>query len=450
MDLPSREYEERVVDVLRDLVRIDTTNPPGNEVLAARYLADLLAPAGVQTQVVESAPGRGNLIARLRGSGQAKPLMLMGHLDVVAANPAEWTHPPFAADVEDGFVWGRGTTDMKNMVAASAVCMLALTIAGIPLQRDLLLVASADEECGGRMGIGWLAEHRPEILDVACALNEGGGSTLMAHGHLFSTCQTAEKGVCRTVWTAHGRGGHAAYPEAGMASHVLSRAVGRVGDGHLGGRMVGTMSRALRMMAAEISPEVERRVGSHLVQGEIEDALDDLSLDAVNRQRVRALCYDTVAVTGLRAGNPQSINVITPTATAYADGRILPGQTDDGLIGLIQERIGNEVDVQVYENQYSTGLESPADAPIVRVISDVMAERCNGARVIPWMCGGSTDAKHLVPKGVPVYGFVPSLPMPKGTEAAGAHAVDERVWIEGLRFTLRALYDIVHRFCVAG
>ena len=122
----AERYKQRVLDVLRDLIRLDTTNPPGNETAAARYLADLLAPAGIETEVVESAPGRGNLIARLRGTGEAQPLLLMGHLDVVAADPAEWRYPPFAAEVHDGFVWGRGATDMKNMVAACAVAMLAL------------------------------------------------------------------------------------------------------------------------------------------------------------------------------------------------------------------------------------------------------------------------------------------------------------------------------------
>jgi len=447
MDLPGRQYESRVLDVLRDLVRIDTTNPPGNETRAARYLADLLAPAGIRTEIVESSPGRGNLIARLSGSGQAKPLMLVGHLDVVSADPYEWTYPPFSATIHDGFIWGRGTTDMKNMVAACAVCMLALAESGGSLKRDLIFIATADEERGGRMGVAWLAEHRPEILDVACALNEGGGSTMRARGHLFFTCQTAEKGVCRTVWTARGRGGHGAYPHEEIATHALGRAVGRLGDGHLGGRTVNTMSRALRLMAAEVSPRLEERVRHKLDRGKIEDALDELGLDPKNRQRARALFYDTVSVTGLGAGDPKNINVITPTALAYADGRILPGQTDDGLINLIRERIGQEVDVQVYQSQYSPGIESPADSPIFDIISDVIRERCEGARVIPWMCAGSTDAKHLVPRGVPVYGFVPSLPSPEGSETPGAHAVDERVWIEGLSFTLSALYDIIYRYC---
>ena len=178
MKLTDKRYQGLVREILRDLVCIDTTNPPGNEIAAAKYLAQRLGPAGIETEILESAPGRGNLIARLRGTGQAKPLVLMGHLDVVAADPAHWTHPPFAAEIHDGFMWGRGTTDMKQTIAISAVILLALAESGISLNRDIVLMATADEEHGGTMGMGWLVRERPELFDVDCAINEGGGNAI--------------------------------------------------------------------------------------------------------------------------------------------------------------------------------------------------------------------------------------------------------------------------------
>lgn len=450
MELTDSRFEHQVVDVLRDLVRIDTTNLPGNEIGCARYLADLLSPAGIETRIVEPAPGRGNLVARLRGSGEGKPLMLMGHLDVVAAEAGEWSHPPFAADIHDGFIWGRGTTDMKQMVAACAVTMLALTSLKRPLKRDVLFLATADEERGGHMGMGWLAREMPDLFDVACALNEGGGSPIEVGGKIFYTCQSAEKGVCRTVWTATAQGGHGSRPRPDISTMRLSRSLCRLGDGHLGGRTIDTMRAALGMIAASQSEQVERRVLRLLDKGQIDAAMAAAGFEKDELLRHRPLFYDTASVTALRAGDPQSINVIPARAQAYVDGRILPGQTQEGFFELLRQRAGDEVEIELYQGRFSPGLESAYDAPILETIRQVIAERCDGALVVPWQCAGGTDAKHLIPLGVPVYGFVPAKPLPAGLEAAGAHANDERIWLENVLFALEVLYDIAYRFCSQG
>ena len=449
MELPSGPFREQVVEVLRDLVRIDTTNPPGNETACARYLADLLMPFGIETQVLEPAPGRGSLIARLRGTGSDKPLMLMGHLDVVRADADSWSYPPFSAEIHDGFMWGRGTTDMKQMIAVSAVIMLALASLKQPLARDVLFVATADEERGGRQGMGWLARKRPELLDVACALNEGGGAALKVGERIFYTCQSAEKGVCRTVWTARAQGGHGSQPRADIATMKLSQALCRLGDGHLGGRVIDTMRTAVLTIAEANGPAARKRVEGRLAKGAIEEALAEAGFEESSLERYRSLFYDTASVTGLRAGDPTSINVIPPEAIAYVDGRILPGQTAEGFVETLRQCAGPEVDIQVYENQYSAGLESPLGGAFLNTISSVVAERCNGARVIPWQCAGATDAKSLIDLGVPVYGFVPAKPLPEGVHGAGAHANDERLWLKNLSFALEVLYDIVWRFCQA-
>lgn len=448
MELPNGPYRQQVVDVLRDLVRIDTTNPPGNETACARYLADLLRPAGIETRIIEAAPGRGNLVARLRGSGDARPIMLMGHTDVVAANPEEWLYPPFAAEIHDGYLWGRGATDMKQMIAASAVILLALAASGLPLKRDVLLVATADEEHGGRMGMGWLVRNMPDLIDAECAINEGGGGATSVAGRLFYTCQTAEKGLCRAVVTARADGRHASQPRRDIATLKLARSLCRLGDGYLLPRAIPTMREALRTIAAAQSPYAAQRVIAILDQGRVDEAMVAAGLDAEGVRRMRPLFYDTAAVTCLAAGDPESINVIPANALAYIDGRILPGQTRQGFLDLLRSHLGNDVQVDLFRDQYSAGLESSFDAPIFRVIEEVVAERCDGASVIPWQCAGSTDAKHLIPRGLPVFGFIPSRPLPPGMSEAGAHANNERIWLENVPFALEVLYDIVARFAV--
>ena len=448
MELALQEFEAQLIDMVRDLVRIDTTNPPGNEIEAARYLTARLAPAGIETELIEPRPGRGNLVARLRGTGEGKPLVLMGHLDVVAANPAEWRYPPFAAEIHDGFIWGRGTTDMKDMIAISATIMLALARLGRPLKRDVVLMATADEEQGGDWGMAWLVKNRPELFDVACAINEGGGGALKVGEKLFYTCQSAEKGVCRTVWTARAKGGHGSHPRADIATLQLTRALCKLGDGYLDARVIDTMRTALNIIAAAKSADAVAEMNALLDQGHLAQAMLTAGFDQEGVERYRPLFHDTVSVTGLQAGDPRYINVIPPVATAYLDGRILPGQTADGLMQQLRDRLdGEKVDIAIYDRQYATGSESSTDAPIFQTISQVVAEQCDGAQVIPWQCQGATDAKHLLSLGIPVYGFVPNKPLPEGIEGAGPHANNDRVWLENLPFALHILADIAYRFC---
>ena len=347
-------WHARALELLRALIRVDTTNPPGNETEAAQLLQVALEPAGVQTQIIESAPGRGNLVARLRGSGEAPPLMLMGHLDVVPADASNWTYPPFAATVADDFVWGRGSTDMKQMIAMSAVILLCLAESAQtkgPLKRDIVLVATADEERGGRYGMRWLVNERPDLLDACCAINEGGGTPLQVGETLFFTCQTAEKGVCRSVWTACSKGGHGAYPREDLATLQLARGLARLGDGHLRSHVCATMRRALAIIAETQSDLSPRRVERLLARGKIEAALEAAGLAREVVSRFRALFNDTAAVTVLEAGQRGNVNVIPSVARAYVDGRILPGQTQVGYLELLRERAGDSVEIALHDGQ---------------------------------------------------------------------------------------------------
>ncbi len=441
---------QRCLGILRDLVRIDTTNPPGNETAAARYLANLFGAAGIASEIVEPQLGRGSIIARLKGTGEGKPLMLMGHLDVVAADSADWDEEPFGAVVRDGFLWGRGSTDNKHLIAVEATILLALREAGAHLKRDVLFIGAADEEHGGRMGMGWLARERRELFDVAGAINEGGGSALEVGDKRYYTCQTGEKGVCRTVWTARAPGGHGSSPRADISTAKLVRALSRLGDGYVRPHLTATMRAGLTRIARDQPERAANRVMRLLDQGKLDEALSALGLMADQTTRTRSLLFDTAGITGLAAGDPDSINVIPQQARGYVDGRILPGQTREGYLQTLRGLAGEEVEIDVYADQYSPGIESSADTALYRTIEEVVMARCPGAQVVPWLCGGATDAKHLIPLGVPVYGFIPTPPLPEGVMAAGAHAANERLWLDHLPFMLDMLYDITVRFCLGN
>ena len=441
------QYHQQALDMLRDLVRINTTNPPGNETAVAAYLAQRLNAAGIATEIVEPQPGRGSIIARLKGSGAAKPLLLMGHIDVVAADPADWEDDPFAAVVRDGFLWGRGSTDNKHLIATETMILLALKAANMPLKRDVLFIGAADEEHGGHLGMGWLAKERRDLFDVAGAINEGGGGAVEAGGKLFYTCQTGEKGVCRTVWTSRAPGGHGSAPRLDLSTAKLVRALARLGDGYVRPHLTATMREGLTRIAAGQSERLASRVTRLLEQGKLDEALAATGLEPDQPKRARSLLFDTASITGLAAGDPASINVIPQQARAYVDGRILPGQTREGYLQVLRDLAGEDVAIEVYAGQYSPGLESSADTGLYRTIAGAVAARCPEAQVVPWLCGGSTDAKHLIPLGVPVYGFIPTPPLPPGVTAAGAHAANERLWLEHLPFMLDMLYDITVRFC---
>jgi len=443
------EFRTRALGILQDLVRIDTTNPPGNETACARYLQNILSERkNIHAEVLEAAPGRGSLLARLPGEGRAKPLLLMGHLDVVAADPREWTVEPFGAEIRDGFIWGRGTTDNKNMVAIATTIMLALAHHDHPLRRDLILAATADEEHGGKLGVKWLTDARPEILEAECALNEGGGSAFQVGEHTFFTYQVAEKGPCRTIWRARGHGGHGSQPDPESAPVKLCRALARLRDGYLNPRVTLSMRQALIKIARKCCPDDVQRVQQLLARKEAEEAMRLIGFEDEALSRFRALFYDTASVTVLRAGSPESINVVPPIAQALVDGRILPGQTPDGFVGSLRDRVSEtDVEIEIYQGDSASGLESLHDDPLVDTMACVLAEYAPDAELIPWMCAGSTDAKHLAPKGVPVYGFIPSPPLPDGIQGAGAHSVDERLWLDSFYFALDVLYDVVQRFC---
>ena len=428
-----------IVDFLSDLVRIDTTNPPGNETAAAQYVKRVLESQGLPARVYEAAPGRGSVICRLKGNGTKRPLMLLSHLDVVNAQPQMWSHPPFSGDVIDGVVWGRGSRDCKGLTAMEMAVLLEVKKNGLELGRDLILAATADEESGGRMGVGWLCENVPDETDAEFCINEGGGSGLNLGTATVFTCNTAEKGVSRLRLVARGEPGHAAIPRSNTAVAKLAEAVVRLSSRRLPIHETPTVRKYLdTVVEATGLPRSSAGVLFHPSLGE--GVLPTVIPDRHLRDTINAMLRNTATPTILKAG--YRINVIPEEATAEVDGRILPGQSPEDLAREVRDLVGDLVEVHLVSK--GTGSESPMDTDLYRAIEETVRQAVPGAVVAPVLSTGATDAKFLRARGTVTYGFAPGLP---GEPSDTAHGIDERHSAASLEFGFKTLYQLVKRLC---
>jgi acetylornithine deacetylase/succinyl-diaminopimelate desuccinylase-like protein len=440
---------DEVTGYLRDLVRFNTTNPPGNETPCARYIADVLAKEGIAAEVVESAPGRGSVVARLQATtgDSAPPLLLLSHLDVVPADPSRWEHPPFSADLVDGYVWGRGSVDTKDLTSTELMVVLLLQRLGLPLKRDIILAATADEETGGEQGAGWLATHRPELINAAWCINEGGGTGILIGGQRFYSCQTGEKGICWMRWRAKGTAGHASVPRDDNAVVKLSRALARIGEADLPLHRTATVDAYLQgiMGALNLPMSLDDLMGLATSRASLRQVLPDPDL----ADRLYAMLHNTATPTVLRAG--EKTNVIPSVAEAQVDGRLLPGQTKEGFLGEIKAALGeddfNALEIEPFN--VTSPLESPSASELFDVIQQTLPAHDPEGTVLPTMSTGGTDAKHLVPLGMRVYGFGPQKDEPEASLTKMAHADNERISVNNLLFGTQVLFDVVRRFCGA-
>ena len=433
-----------VTGYLQALIRIDTTNPPGNESEAARYLEGILRQEGFDPLFVESEPGRGNVLARLSG-GDEPPLMLLGHTDVVAAEPEHWTHPPFSGALADGCVWGRGALDMKNMVAANLMVLLLLQRQGVRLNRDLVFAATADEEAGkGNHGPGWIIDNRPELWDAPLIITEGGGSDFAVGEQRFYTCQTGQKGLCRLRLIARGTPGHGSMPHGDSAIVKLSKALAGLEGAAFPAHISASVHHFIEGVANR-RPAAEAALWQQVLDPATSDAaLRDLPIGNTLRRELGAVLHNTASATMVQAGS--KINVIPGEATAWIDGRLVPGQTAESFATELRTFVGDEVAIEI--DQYTPPLEASSDTPLFQTIVEVMQEHESDAPVLPYLMPAGTDAKHIVPRRpeTQIYGFMPYRQQPGEEEMELIHGHDERTSVEELLFATQVLYEIVCRF----
>jgi len=426
---------------LQRLIQFDTTNPPGNETACARYIAEVFGQEGIQAEVVEPAPGRGSVIARLRGSGARRPLLLLSHLDVVPAVAADWKHAPFGGEVIDGEIWGRGSLDTKNLTAIWMVLVLQVKRLGLPLARDLIFAATADEEMGGTYGVKWLVDNRPELIDCEFALNEGGGTGMELGGKIIFVYQTAEKGICWTRMTAHGTAGHAATPHRDNPVVHLAAAVHKIGTTPLPIHVTDTFRLFIERTARHLPEQLGEAFGL-LLEPSAQEAALGMVPDEFQANTIRAMSHNTAAPTVLKGSD--KTNVIPQTATAEVDCRILPGQTPETLLAELREVLGLKGEpaekVELSLDRTSLATESPPDTPLAEALRRALAKHDPEAALVPFLVPGGTDGRFLRPKGVVCYGFVPTLP---GTDERTVHGINERIPLNSLEFDLKVLWDAV-------
>ena len=434
-----------VTSLLQDLVRFDTTNPPGNEILCADYISGILEKEGIASDVTESEPGRGNIVARKPG-GDEETLMLLGHTDVVAAEPEHWTHPPFSGAQVGDYIWGRGTLDMKGMLAVELMIFLLIHRQGLQLNRDLVFAATADEEAGkGNHGIGWLIDHHPDQVRTKYILTEGGGADVRIGDARFFTVQTGQKGIFRFKLTAKGKPGHGSVPHDENAVVRLAQALAKLGTADLPIHPSPTLTAYLEGIAETQDPETAANLVGVLDPEISEVSLAKTPFDNDTIASLRSLLKNTVSPTILEAGS--KINVIPGEAVAWVDGRLASGQTQETFLQEIGPLLGEDVSVEV--DQYSPPIEATIESPLYATITEVVADHEPDARVIPAIMTGGTDAKHILPRwpNTLVYGFMPMKQAPGEEEGTLIHGHDERVTTDNLLFATKLLYDVVIKFC---
>ncbi|MGQ9813668.1 MAG: M20/M25/M40 family metallo-hydrolase [Candidatus Roseilinea sp.] len=443
---------DEIIRLLQGLIRLDTSNPPGNEMLAARHIAGILRDNGIEPVVIETAPNRGNVIARLKGDGSARPILLYAHTDVVPVEPAHWSVDPFGGLLRDGYVYGRGALDMKGILAMQLAVFLTLArqmrAGNLSLHRDVILAATADEESDSNQGIGILVERHPDLLRAEYALSEFGGYSLHLAGKRFYPVQTAEKGNVWMRLRATGRPGHASVPHDDNAVVHLARAVDCIARLKLPMRMTSTARAFLAGLADGLGGAQSVGLRALLsASGQVGSALIDHAVrDPGLAAELRAITHNTVTPTGLRAG--VKVNVIPTIAEATLDCRTLPGVNPNDLIQELRDALGDEAGRLSFEiDSAAPGLEFEIDTPLFRLIADTLKRHDPGGMPVPFMLTGATDAKHVARLGAICYGFSPMKFGPGERFSELVHGHDERVSVESLAWGAQVLHDVVSQFC---
>jgi acetylornithine deacetylase/succinyl-diaminopimelate desuccinylase-like protein len=425
---------DEVVRLLQELIRSDTTNPPGNETAAAALLRAYLEDAGVECELFARSPERANLVARLRGSGGAPSLALLSHTDVVLADPAEWDADPYGGELRGGHVWGRGALDMKGQVAASAVALASLAREGWQPRGDVIFVAAADEEVGAGFGLEWLVREHPDAVRADFSINEGAGERVELGGRVVYLCATAEKMTAPFRLRVRGRSGHASAPS--IADNALVKAAGYVE----------------RLGAFEVEPRLESETEALLsafLDGEAPSAKQALelarSLHPLAAELLEPLLGITVAPTMIEAS--QKRNVIPALCEVTIDCRLLPGQTPAEAEHAIRACIGDgEYELENLERK--GGTRSAMASPLWDAVESFVAGAEPGARVAPMCVAGFTDSHWMREAfGTVAYGFFPSRALDPALAARLIHSANERVPVEDLELGVRFLRHVARTIC---
>ena len=439
-----KSLEAETVSRLQALIRFDTTNPPGNELPLARYLERALKEEGIETQLLEPSRDRAALIGRIRGNGSKRPVMLLAHMDVVGVERSNWSCDPFEGHVADGYLYGRGAIDDKGMLAANLMTMLVLkrelSTRGGSLSRDVIFVATSDEEAGGEWGIGWLAEHHRALLDTEYAINEGGRTRVIQGGQTYLAVQTAEKISHVVTATARGPAGHAAIPLPGNAVFRLSRALEKLSS-YTEPLVLTETTRQFFGGLSKISPVSEEQEAMRALLSADANAAQAGARRLSSTAVFNAVMRNGISPTILEGGN--RYNVIPASVGAVMNVRTIPGQSIDDVVDRMRTGVADDgVEIAVTQR----GVEAPASDPnseFFKAIAGVATELNPHITVVPYLSTGVTDSARLRQLGVQAYGVLP-FPMEQADEER-MHGHDERVPIASLHFGTRLIHGTIER-----
>jgi acetylornithine deacetylase/succinyl-diaminopimelate desuccinylase-like protein len=435
-----RVVDQEALDKFTAYLRVDTTNPPGNEVRGVDFYKKIFEAEGIPYETGESAPGRGNIVARLKGQGNEPALILLNHMDVVPVDQRFWTVPAFEGLVKDGYVWGRGSEDMKSTGIAELMAFLLLHRNHVPLKRDVIFLATADEEAGGNFGAGWVQKNRPEwYRGAGFLLNEGGESYADSSGKpVFFGIDTIEKTPAWLRLTVTGRSGHGSIPIPDSATNRLIAALDRLRQWQPPLELTPPMERGFVSLAPYVSAPWRSRL-EHMDQFIREpNAREEL---AKEHPGWLALLTNTVSITQLEGS--KKVNVIGPEATASLDCRLLPGTEIDAWISQIRKVLDDpSIKIDVILN-FPTS-HSPDDSALVDTIRQVVKRQYSDAGVIYTPLEAFTDSHLFRERGVASYGFSPFAVT--GDDARRIHGNDERIPVQSFESGIQLMYQVVYEF----
>jgi acetylornithine deacetylase/succinyl-diaminopimelate desuccinylase-like protein len=426
------------IELLQQLLRFDTTNPPGNERACIEFTRGILEEAGCETETYAKDPERPNLVTRIAGTGGGTPLLLYGHVDVVTTAGQQWSHPPFAGDIVDGFVWGRGAADMKGGVAMLVSAFLRAKAEGLRSRGDVVLAIVSDEEAGGDFGAKFLVEEHPGLFDgIRVAIGEFGGTSFELAGKRFYPIQIAEKQLCWLKATIRGPGGHGAMINRGGTMARLSRFLRDLDRKRLPVHVTPVTRAFVERVAREL-PRPQRLVMESLLKPRLTDRA--LSLMGKYARTTEPMLRNTVNATIVRGG--QKINVVPSEIEVELDGRLLPGLQPADLMAEVQELAGHDIELELIRHDPGPG---EPNLELFDTLASVLRELDPQANPIPLLQIGVTDGRFFSRVGIQTYGFLPMRLPPDLPLLNLIHAADERVPVEALEFGTEGIFRVLQR-----
>ena len=424
--------------LLQRLIRFNTTNPPGNEGECIRFIQQELQEVGIEAKLVALDENRPNLIARIKGRGDAPPLLLQGHVDVVTTAHQDWRYPPFEAVEADGFIWGRGALDMKSGVAMMLAAFMRAGVEGLELPGDVILAILSDEEVGGVYGARYLVENHAHLFEgVRYALGEFGGFTMRIGGKTFYPVQVLEKQCATIQATLRGPGGHGSLPMRGGASAQLAVLLGKL-DSH---RLPFHLTPVTELLIRGLATGLSEPFGGRLLQL-LDPMQADRILDILGNigQTLDALLHNTVNATMIQGG--EQFNVIPSQITVTLDGRLLPGFTPDQALAELRELVGEGPELAV--TYYDIG-QAEADMSQYTTLAQILSEQDPDGIPVPYMMPAVTDGRFFARLGIQTYGFMPVQLPDDFNFMETIHAADERIPVAALRTGAEAIYQALLR-----